>query len=183
MENSVSDSVKKDQFELLCRDGSRKPVDEYSSCHWGEIPSNAIVVSSAVNQEKRKLYQKFLEEAVRILGKRENTTNSANGEYYNNNHFDGRLGKGNDEQDSEYNTYNKNTENRKNYNDITSWNTTGYFDRDSNPYSTQEPNILTMEKFNLFESAPRYGLHHNLLFSVSSHITYKFHFKYIFKKI
>ncbi|OXU29135.1 hypothetical protein TSAR_009918 [Trichomalopsis sarcophagae] len=163
------DSVSKDQFELLCKDGTRKPVDEYASCHWGQIPSNAIIISSATDQDKRKLYQKFLEEAVRILGTRENNTNSYNNEFYNNK-FDNRQGKENDENNhqDEYNQYNRNYDNRNNYNDMSTWNSTGFFDRDRSRYNTPEPNIQTMEKFHLFESAPRYGRQHNLLFSDSA---------------
>ncbi|KAL7289603.1 hypothetical protein TKK_0016459 [Trichogramma kaykai] len=125
-------SVSKDQFELLCRDGSRRSIDEYASCHWSEVPSSAIVVSSATDQNRRKLYQKFLEEAVKIFGKHDSNTrdNSA----YNNN-----------------TTY--------------SWNSGVYNDRDR---ESNEPNIQTIGKFNLFESAPRYGLRHNLLFSDSA---------------
>lgn len=33
----------KSDFELLCRDGSRAPVNEYKSCNLGSVPSNAIV--------------------------------------------------------------------------------------------------------------------------------------------
>jgi hypothetical protein len=103
---------------------------------------------------------------VRILGKYENNT-SSNHEFYNN-RFDGHQGKSfESDQDLEYNQYNRNQENRNSYNDMTSWNTTGFFDRDRNLYSTPETNIETIEKFHLFESAPRYGIHHNLLFSVS----------------
>lgn len=30
-------------FELLCRDGSRAPVDQYKSCNLGPVPANAVV--------------------------------------------------------------------------------------------------------------------------------------------
>lgn len=162
----LTDSVTKDQFELLCRDGSRKSVDEYATCNWGEIPSNAIVVSSATNQDKRKFLQGFLEESVRIFGKHENNSRqSNNNEFYNNNNnnnrydnrYDNRQDRGyEDEQDGEYNPYNR----RENYNNFSS--SSGFYDR-----STQEPQIQSIEKFFLFESAPRYGRQHNLMFSVT----------------
>ncbi|KFZ63274.1 Ovotransferrin, partial [Podiceps cristatus] len=33
----------KDQYELLCLDGSRQPVDNYKSCHWARVPAHAVV--------------------------------------------------------------------------------------------------------------------------------------------
>ncbi|KAG9343637.1 hypothetical protein JZ751_013807, partial [Albula glossodonta] len=33
----------KGEYELLCKDGSRKSIDEYASCHLGRVPSNAVV--------------------------------------------------------------------------------------------------------------------------------------------
>lgn len=58
--------VSKSSFELLCKDGTRKPVEEYSICNWGAVESNAIVTSSATSFENRKILQKFLERASRI---------------------------------------------------------------------------------------------------------------------
>ena len=99
-------------------------------------------MSSATDQDLRKLYQKFLEEAVKILGKRGNNTriNSDNTDFY-------RSGKGYEtEQNADYNR--------------------GFYDKEYYS-STHEPKIHSIEKFNLFESAPRYGItRRNLLFSV-----------------
>ncbi|XP_025837361.1 melanotransferrin [Agrilus planipennis] len=53
--------LSKNSFELLCRDGSRAPVDNFKECNWGKAPSNAIVTTSAASYEDRKLYQKFLQ--------------------------------------------------------------------------------------------------------------------------
>ncbi|XP_054585860.1 inhibitor of carbonic anhydrase-like isoform X2 [Eptesicus fuscus] len=36
----------RDQYELLCRDNTRKPVDQYEECHLGSIPSHAVVARS-----------------------------------------------------------------------------------------------------------------------------------------
>lgn len=33
----------KDQYELLCLDGSRQPVDNYKACHWARVPAHAVV--------------------------------------------------------------------------------------------------------------------------------------------
>ncbi|KGL93592.1 Ovotransferrin, partial [Charadrius vociferus] len=33
----------KDEYELLCLDGSRQPVDNYKACHWARVPAHAVV--------------------------------------------------------------------------------------------------------------------------------------------
>ncbi|MCJ8745323.1 hypothetical protein PDJAM_G00128870 [Pangasius djambal] len=33
----------KDKYELLCTDGTRKPVDEYKNCHLARVPAHAVV--------------------------------------------------------------------------------------------------------------------------------------------
>ncbi|KAF4076267.1 hypothetical protein AMELA_G00212540, partial [Ameiurus melas] len=33
----------KDKFELLCKDGTRKPVDEYLNCNLAQVPAHAVV--------------------------------------------------------------------------------------------------------------------------------------------
>lgn len=33
----------KDEYELLCLDGTRQPVDNYKSCHWARVPAHAVV--------------------------------------------------------------------------------------------------------------------------------------------
>nr|CAH7725464.1 unnamed protein product [Callosobruchus chinensis] len=50
-----------DSFQLLCKDGSRRPISDYLACNWGKVPSDAIVVSSATSFEVRVKLQKFLE--------------------------------------------------------------------------------------------------------------------------
>ncbi|XP_063907612.1 transferrin 2 isoform X1 [Zophobas morio] len=69
-------SITKESFQLLCKDGSRRPVDDYMSCNWGRVPSDAIVTTSASSFEKRKKYQLFLEKAAKIYnhGNRHNTS-------------------------------------------------------------------------------------------------------------
>ncbi|XP_047662020.1 serotransferrin-1 isoform X2 [Tachysurus fulvidraco] len=34
---------KKDEYELLCPDGTRKPVDEYETCNLAQVPAHAVV--------------------------------------------------------------------------------------------------------------------------------------------
>ncbi|XP_063233370.1 transferrin 2 isoform X4 [Bacillus rossius redtenbacheri] len=55
-------------FELLCRDGTRRPVEDYFNCNWGAVPPHAIVTSSAMTVEDRRRYQRFLEKAVQLYG-------------------------------------------------------------------------------------------------------------------
>ncbi|NXV22793.1 TRFE protein, partial [Cepphus grylle] len=33
----------KNEYELLCLDGSRQPVDNYKTCHWARVPAHAVV--------------------------------------------------------------------------------------------------------------------------------------------
>ncbi|KAJ8941075.1 hypothetical protein NQ318_003256 [Aromia moschata] len=63
-----------DHFELLCKDGSRRPMNEYLSCNWGKVPSDAVVVSSAVPFEKREKFQMFLQKFAEKYPKRSNVT-------------------------------------------------------------------------------------------------------------
>lgn len=51
-------------FELLCKDGSRRPVGEYHNCNWGKVTSDAIVSSSAKSSDVRKKYQAFLQVCI-----------------------------------------------------------------------------------------------------------------------
>lgn len=57
-------TISKDNFELLCKDGSRRPLDDFRACNWGSVPTNAIVTSSATTVEDRVKLQKFLEKAA-----------------------------------------------------------------------------------------------------------------------
>lgn len=51
---------KKEDFELLCVDGSRRSVTDYQQCNWGSVPSHAIVTTSAKSSKQRQRYQRFL---------------------------------------------------------------------------------------------------------------------------
>lgn len=160
-------SIKKDQFELLCRDGTRKSVDEYKHCNWGTVPSRAIVTSSATKVETRRLYQRFLEKTVRILNKRnmKNSTELYDSRFENRSSFNNRFGENSFNRSgygnpNEYNA--EHFENRNGYD-------RSYNDNELNPWDKPEStNIQPIETFNLFDSAPKYGMHHNLIFSDSA---------------
>ncbi|XP_033335223.2 transferrin 2 [Megalopta genalis] len=157
-------NVKKHQYELLCTDGSRKSIDEFKHCNWGTVPSRAIVISSATKIETRRLYQRFLERAVRILNK-DIVQNST--DFYDN-RFENRPGYNN--------RFDENNYNRSSYGNPNEYNTDNFenrngYDRSYNGNGwdkTESTNIQPIETFNLFESAPKYGLHHNLMFSDSA---------------
>lgn len=177
-------SIKKEQFELLCRDGTRKNIDEYKYCNWGNVPSRAIVVSSATDVNIRKIYQKFLQKTVDILGKNTNFgINSTNDDKINNYDNNNYYNQQNNEKDLLYDnkkSYDPNLPESSNGNIYNSWGSlnknynSSYYNRDgygsSNNDDSQNnpPSVLPLEVFNLFESSPRYGLQHNLLFSDSA---------------
>ncbi|PNF26743.1 Melanotransferrin [Cryptotermes secundus] len=104
--------VSKSDFELLCQDGSRRPVDEYQSCYWDVVPTHAVVTTSAKSPELRRNYQRFLKKAVDMYATP--TVNQTRTQNFPNDSFN------------------------------------------------IQP-LVPYESYNLFESAPRYGLHHNLL--------------------
>ncbi|XP_012269502.2 melanotransferrin [Athalia rosae] len=177
-------SVSKDQFELLCRDGARRPVDDYRSCNWGNVPSRAIVTSSATNAETRRLYQRFLGKASReflVIDPNSNSTNTNDNRFGNQDAFgnrptfDNRQDYENRFDNRNYNgsingnrNYNRDGSDRSfengNNNGLYSWDRPGITYTDSGNPSE----VLPIESFNLFESAPRYGNRHNLLFSDSA---------------
>lgn len=41
----------RDQYELLCKDNTRKPVDKYEECHLSSVPYNAVVARSMGGKE------------------------------------------------------------------------------------------------------------------------------------
>ncbi|KAG5343730.1 TRFM protein, partial [Acromyrmex charruanus] len=170
-------SVKKEQFELLCTSGIRKSIDDYSTCNWGIVPSRAIVTSSATNFETRRRYQRFLEKTARILHKNKNGTTNFNRfgdqdnfmnrgfrnpneygtDHWNRSRYDRRFGSGDGRGvDGGLNSWEKPA-----FND-----TFNYYNREGE--NIEPSNVQPIEMFELYESAPRYGLQHNLIFSDSS---------------
>jgi len=53
--------TKEEDLELLCEDGSRRPISEFSDCNWGLAPTDAIVTTSAKSSSTRILYQNWLQ--------------------------------------------------------------------------------------------------------------------------
>ncbi|XP_054267842.1 melanotransferrin [Macrosteles quadrilineatus] len=139
----------KDNFELLCKDGSRHPVDDFKNCNWGTVPSHAVVTTSAKSNKQRTRYQKFLIKAVRNFGGAFNltlatsTTERPGPDYYSPKNNQGR--------DSDQNYRDGNINNQP-------WET------NNNPPWNNQQNNLQLRQFHMFESAPRYGLKHNLMF-------------------
>ncbi|KAH0552126.1 melanotransferrin [Cotesia glomerata] len=173
-------SVKKSDFELLCPDGSRSDVDNYRNCHWDQVPTRAVVVSSATRPETRRLYQKFFEKAAKLFSKGIPANSTSFGDRdrdrsYGNERFDNRY------NDNNYNYNNNNNDGYGNYgyNNETNRgfldeNRDGNFVNSNDRYETNSNNwndplaVRPLEVFDLFESAPKFGNVHNLLFSDSA---------------
>lgn len=174
-------SVNADRFELLCKDGVRRPLSEYRQCNWGLVPSHALVTSSARSAEERKHYQHFLTRAVQLYSTKSqhNVTGGAPG--------------GGDRRYEGFNRFDKNSDDKyydQNYlqeqNAQNTWNpyttNTNNNNYNNNPYdngrngrsnldsiftterSHSDDNTTQLyEKFELFESE-RYGGRLNLMF-------------------
>lgn len=41
----------RDQYELLCRDNTRRPVEEYEQCYLARVPSHVVVARSVDGKE------------------------------------------------------------------------------------------------------------------------------------
>ncbi|CAB3258368.1 unnamed protein product [Arctia plantaginis] len=79
LSHTILGGVTEDQFELICRDGTRRPVTESEECNWGRVPADAIVTSSAASVEQRKRYQKLFQTIYQLYGE----PNSLNKNYNN----------------------------------------------------------------------------------------------------
>nr|KAF6335880.1 transferrin [Pipistrellus kuhlii] len=49
--DDLPNQAERDQYELLCRDNTRKPVDKYEECHLAIVPSHAVVARSVDGKE------------------------------------------------------------------------------------------------------------------------------------
>ncbi|XP_066246243.1 transferrin 2 [Euwallacea similis] len=186
--------IQEQQFELLCKDGSRRPLNDYQGCHWGQVPSDAVVVSSAVPFDIRDKYQQFLmsfAERYSKYGHRQPDPNQRGPNYENfGNHLDTNQDQFNrdrplynrydDQQnypDRQYNQYNTRTLQR-NRRQQDQWDQNRYnrpdYSTTSNNNDAHDRNHTSLgdfnyyEYFDLFESSPRYGDHGNLLFQDST---------------
>lgn len=172
-----SGSVEVDRFELLCKDGQKRPLTEYRQCNWGLVPSHALVTSSARSSEERRHYQRFMETAVRLYSSKP-TTNLTNDQRYDGfNRFDTHS-------DDKY--YDQKFTNNQNYNNQNNDpysrfdNSRGFQNTFQNSYSSNldsgftternrlgENDSIPYEKFDLFESG-RYDGRLNLMFQDSA---------------
>ncbi|XP_060052906.1 inhibitor of carbonic anhydrase isoform X2 [Erinaceus europaeus] len=48
---NLPDPADRNQYELLCKDNTRKPVDQYKDCYLARVPSHAVVVRSVDSKE------------------------------------------------------------------------------------------------------------------------------------
>ncbi|CAG9858189.1 unnamed protein product [Phyllotreta striolata] len=134
-------SLSQDNFELFCKDGSRRPLSEYLSCNWGKVPSDAIVVSSAVSFEDRVKLQKFLQKFVERYPKSfRNTTN-----LYDNNNNNNNPNPYDQNPQSNYD-YNNNNNRFKRQNDYDQYSRNDQndpynpYNRNNDPYSSNRDN-------------------------------------------
>ncbi|XP_036122827.1 inhibitor of carbonic anhydrase-like [Molossus molossus] len=68
---NLADQAERDQYELLCRDNTRKPVDKYEECHLTIVPSHAVVARSVGGKED--LIWELLNQAQEYFGKDKST--------------------------------------------------------------------------------------------------------------
>nr|XP_020772131.1 inhibitor of carbonic anhydrase-like [Odocoileus virginianus texanus] len=48
---NLANQADRDQYELLCRENTRMPVDAYKGCHLARVPSHAVVARSVDGKE------------------------------------------------------------------------------------------------------------------------------------
>ncbi|XP_011195996.1 melanotransferrin [Zeugodacus cucurbitae] len=179
-------SLSPDRFELLCRDGRRVAVSEYRQCHWGVIPSDAVVTSSARNSFERKKFQQFLrrvielysdalreeakEQSIRLNGE---AGNNFNYNTNNNDQYGNTYGGNNNNQYNSNNPYDtSNAYNRNPYDKFDNGNSGFRNDRLDSSFTTDRNypegtnETILYEKFRIFESR-RHGKA-NLMFQDSA---------------
>ncbi|XP_036999766.2 inhibitor of carbonic anhydrase-like [Artibeus jamaicensis] len=64
---TFENQAERDQYELLCRDNTRKPVDRYKECHLARVPSHAVMARSV--DGKADLIWELLNLAQKHFGK------------------------------------------------------------------------------------------------------------------
>ncbi|XP_036725385.1 lactotransferrin isoform X2 [Balaenoptera musculus] len=64
---NLPEKADRDQYELLCPNNTRKPVDAFKECHLAQIPSHAVVARSVDGKED--LIWKLLHKAQEKFGK------------------------------------------------------------------------------------------------------------------
>uniref|UniRef100_A0A8C9B7U2 Serotransferrin n=1 Tax=Prolemur simus TaxID=1328070 RepID=A0A8C9B7U2_PROSS len=68
---NLANKADRDQYELLCLDNTRKPVDEYKDCHLARVPSHTVVARSVDGKED--LIWELLNQAQEHFGKDKST--------------------------------------------------------------------------------------------------------------
>lgn len=68
LSTKIIGDVSPERFELICRDGSRRPVTQWEDCNWGRVPADAVVTSSANSLQQRKRYQNLIQKLVQLYG-------------------------------------------------------------------------------------------------------------------
>lgn len=168
-----------DRFDLLCRDGMRRPLSEYRQCNWGLVPSHALVTSSARTSQERKKYQQFLTRSVQLYsskpvqnftsndrryeGYNRFDTNSDNDKYYDQKYLQEQNNQPGQNSWNPYsNPYETNQGNQGGFgNDRFRSNLDSSFTTERSRFD--ENTTQTYEKFEIFESE-RYGGRLNLMF-------------------
>uniref|UniRef100_A0A8B9WEK4 Transferrin-like domain-containing protein n=1 Tax=Bos mutus grunniens TaxID=30521 RepID=A0A8B9WEK4_BOSMU len=64
---NLANQADRDQYELLCRENTRRPVHEYKGCHLARVPSHAVVARSVDGKED--LIWELLNQAQEHFGK------------------------------------------------------------------------------------------------------------------
>ncbi|XP_021568318.1 inhibitor of carbonic anhydrase-like, partial [Carlito syrichta] len=67
----LTQKASRDQYELLCPDNTRKPVDAYKDCHLARVPSHAVMARSMGGKED--LIWELLSRAQEHFGKDKST--------------------------------------------------------------------------------------------------------------
>ncbi|XP_072113075.1 uncharacterized protein [Mobula birostris] len=75
MKHTTVPPAEREDYELLCVDGTRKPIEAYHECHWARVPAHAVVVrSGAAEEAKNEAIWRFLSSAQDVYGKLNNST-------------------------------------------------------------------------------------------------------------
>lgn len=154
----------------MCKDGQRRPLNEYRQCNWGLVPSHALVTSSARSSEERRHYQRFLTAAVQRYSSKPIINSTTEQRYEGFNRFD----KNSDDKyyDQKY-LQNQNFNYQNNNNDPYTrhdnrfGNLDSSFTTERNRFDQHDNETQLYEKFDLFESE-RYGGQLNLMFQDSA---------------
>lgn len=151
-------SISTEQFELLCTDGTRAPLSEYRRCSWGNVPSHAVVTSSARTAEERKQYQKFLLKLVEFYTKKQPSGYNVSDSTYGSRTYDQNFDRSRFDANRDKNRNNEQTRflTGRNWEDRTN----GL----DNINVDQQENGTLYEFFELFGSS-RYGKKLDLMFS------------------